>query len=30
MDFATYAVNENKELLMAETNSGATVGGNIQ
>ncbi|MGB7332557.1 MAG: hypothetical protein WBD25_14320 [Terriglobales bacterium] len=30
MDFATYAVNENKELLMAETNGGATVGGNIQ
>jgi VCBS repeat-containing protein len=30
IDFATYAVNENKELLMVETSSGATVGGNIQ
>lgn len=30
MNFATYAVNENKELLMIETNSGTNVGGNIQ
>jgi hypothetical protein len=30
MDFATYAVNENKELLMVETTGGTTVGGNIQ
>lgn len=30
LNFATYAVNGNKELLMEQTNSGATVGGNIQ
>jgi hypothetical protein len=30
IDFATYAVNANKELLMVETDSGTTLGANIQ